>query len=71
MNEQVLIVQVFIQVAFLFGEVGRERRVEQGGAPGWQYGVSYLEHTHKNKCAHTYWNSCEETLVLISAETIK
>lgn len=45
MNEQVVVVQVFIQVAFLFCEVGRERRVEQGGAPGRQYGISYLEHT--------------------------
>lgn len=45
MNEQVVVVQVFIQVAFLFRKVGRERRSEEGGAPGRQNGVSNLEQT--------------------------
>lgn len=48
MNKQVLIVQVFLKVGLLFGEVGGKRRVEQGGAPGRQNSVSDLEHTNTN-----------------------
>lgn len=49
MNEIVVVVQVFIQVAVLLSEVGRERRAEQGGGPGWENAVSHLEQTQRHK----------------------
>lgn len=49
MNEHVLVVEVFGNVAFLLHEEGGERRAAQGGQPVWQLAIPHLEYIPKTQ----------------------